>query len=142
MNKLVSLFVVLLLTSCASPKNINKEQSLGYKGAEKRNVFGYNNPLAALSDLKAKKDHSYRKVSGDHGEWEIITNQLNHSVWSFTPEEHPAHPSVIRRKVFEKDGSVFIRTEVRCGAGKSVCDLLVKDFLKLDDKIKKEVGGL
>lgn len=141
MNKLIPLFSVLLLTACASTSNVKKEKSLGYKGAEKRNVFGYSNPLEALSDLKSKENHSYRIVNGDHGEWKIITNQVNHSVWSFTPEEHPAHPSVVRRKVFEKDGGVFIRTEVRCGASKSVCDLLVKDFLKLDDKIKNQVGG-
>ena len=132
----------MLLASCASINNAKKEKSLGYKGAEKRNVFGYNNPLEALSDLKTKENHSYRVVSGDHGEWEIITNNVNHSVWSFTPNEHPAHPSVIRRKVFEKEGSVYIRTEVRCGASKSICDLLVKDFLKLDDKIKEQVGGV
>jgi len=140
MYKVFPLLIILLLTACASIAEKSSDKSLGYKGASQRNVFGYSTPQEALSDLKRKTNHSVRTVIGDHGEWQIIQNNVNNSIWSFTPEQHPAHPSVIRRKVYEKDGSVYIRTEVRCGASKAVCDMLVKDFLKLDEKIKNEMA--
>ncbi|NQZ23964.1 MAG: molecular chaperone DnaJ [Colwellia sp.] len=140
MNKILILTLSAFLASCASNPAPSSDKPLGYKGTSQKNVFGYSSPKDALSDLKNKKDHTTREVEGDHGKWQIIKNNVNSSIWSFTPQKHPAHPSVIRRKVIEKEGSIFILTEVRCGSSKTVCDSLVKDFLKLDDKIRDSMS--
>jgi len=123
----------LFLSACAIPTNEVKDD-LGYEG---RSSNGTNQVIKQLNKLKSDPDV---KISMHEG-WTIAESQNNMSLWSFAPESHPAYPSFAKRSPVEKDGSVFIRTQVTCGAEKSVCDSFVKDFIKLNEQVKEYVNS-
>ena len=48
--------------------------------------------------------------------------------WFFTPEGHPAHPSVIKRTALERSGIGFIEVAALCHVDQAECDRLLDDF--------------
>ena len=103
----------------------------------KSSALGYPNAPAALEALRRKPGVSISVQSG----WTIATDRSAYAIWSFTPQGHPAHPSVVRRTVFEKDGSVHVRTNVLCKAAKPTCDNLVADFNHLNSRMRDNNTG-
>ncbi len=103
----------------------------------KSSALGYPNAPAALEALRRKPGVSISVQGG----WTIATDRSAYAIWSFTPPEHPAHPSVVRRTVFEKSGSVQIRTDVLCKAAKPACDKLVADFNQLNSRMRDNITG-
>ena len=71
--------------------------------------------------------------------WTIASSDSLRTVWSFTPPDHPAHPSYVERTVVERNGSLLMRTNAKCGAEKSACDQLVQDFIELNDRVREMV---
>src|SRR5690625_130003 len=137
------LFLILSLisiVSCGITTNTKPENQIGYNG-KTSGVFGFNSVPDLLSSLKADTNNIVSAVSGDFGVWTIVESPSDHSLWSFTPEQHPAHPSVVKRTTVEKDGKVFINMAASCKAEKSVCDQLVNAFLKLNNKIRDSFGA-
>ena len=109
------------------------KEELGYQGQNKEGVT----VSALLAQLKSDPNVQVRVERG----WHIAEVKSERALYSFTPESHPAHPSYVKREVIEKDGAVYIETSARCGAEKSVCDQLVRDFIELNNKVKNSVGG-
>ncbi|WP_444942762.1 molecular chaperone DnaJ [Microbulbifer sp. ZKSA006] len=131
MSKTLGLVVLaLMIGACAST---TEESNLGYEGFNKAGI----SVGATLTELKSDPKVSIRNSKG----WTIATLDTGRVMWSFTPQGHPAHPSFVKREVIEKDGSVYIDTTARCGAEKSICDQLVRDFIELNNKIKSEMSG-
>lgn len=126
---LIIAFLTFLMGACAS---IEKSE-MGYEGY-KRSVETVEETLVRL-----RKD-PFISVRKDRG-WTIATKEAGGVVWSFTPLEHPAHPSFVKREVIEKDGSIYIDTSARCGAQKHVCDKLVQDFIQLNNKVRESMSG-
>lgn len=66
--------------------------------------------------------------------------------WAFTPDSHPAHPSVVRRTPVEKDGEVRVLMAYRCEAARPACDQLVAEMTKQNagmvEKFKERLGLL
>ena len=66
--------------------------------------------------------------------------------WSFTPENHPAHPSAVRRTPIEKDGEIWVKMSWRCEAKPPACDALLLEFRKLNpatiQEFKRRLGLL
>jgi hypothetical protein len=61
-------------------------------------------------------------------------------VWTFTPEDHPAFPSVARRiGCRNADGSWGVRTNLLCQSTKTACDALLQEYLLLDEQIKDSI---
>jgi hypothetical protein len=58
-------------------------------------------------------------------------------LWSFAPPIHPAYPSVVRRRVYEQDGSVRVEMQVLCEAAKPACDDLAREFQELTDRLSQ-----
>lgn len=112
------------------------DSELGYKGKEGQ-VFGYNTVLGALEALKLDPKAEFSESNG----WIIVNDNSNKALWSFAPQNHPSYPSVVRRIVIEKDGQIGIATQVKCAASKTICDMLVKDFMELNQKVKSEVSN-
>jgi hypothetical protein len=138
MNRVFLLALLSCLASCATTTNKNDNQSLGYKGTQKSGL-GQESALEVLKSLKSNPNAIIRIENG----WTIIQLPTDERkpVWSFPPESHPAYPSSIKRNIVKRDGGLYMNTEVSCGAEKSVCDDLVKAFLKLNQKVRDAVSG-
>jgi len=101
----------------------------------KKFYFGFDTYQQAYDEFKNKKGNSNWTVLGTHGEWEVVQNISKDTIWVFTPKNHPAHPSVIRKKVRIKNKTSFVNVFSRCGALKPECDILNEDFKKISKGI-------
>ena len=137
MRLLLIIIVVLALAGCQTVANKSGSEDLGYKGYK---TAGSAVPKAAeeLEQLKSRPDARFREQQG----WTIVTvdNPEERAIWSFTPKSHPAYPSVVKREVVEEGGEIRVRTTVICRSTKPVCDQLVRDFIALNENVRKSVG--
>jgi hypothetical protein len=100
--------------------------------------IGYPTVQAALTALRSKSGVRIQQKEG----WTTVSDKESDNVfvlWSFTPSGHPAHPSAVKRTIYDKDGEVFIEMNVLCQAAKAPCDDLVRQFQALNQSIKEEV---
>jgi hypothetical protein len=100
-----------------------------------RSNIEYESPADALVALRSKPGVEISVQGG----WTIAYEPASHVIWSFTPEKHAAYPSVIKRAIVEKDGSVFINMDVKCKASKEICDELVRDFIQLNENMRSSM---
>lgn len=84
-------------------------------------TIGYPTVQAALEALQNKTGVTFRTQDG----WRIAQDDEELAVYMFTPRDHPAYPTVIKRSVFNRDGSSYIGTNALCEASKTVCDALM-----------------
>ena len=103
-------------------------------GNPRTSSVGYPSVATALAALQARKDV---KTSIQDG-WTVI--QDGDTLWSFTPAGHPAHPSVAKRTLVEKDGGYFIDMKILCQSTKSPCDQLAADFEKLNEQMRASIA--
>jgi hypothetical protein len=129
--KFISVFLTAMLFGCSSTTPVKED--LGYQG-QSRLGLGVNELLA---QLKSDPEVIVRVERG----WQIVEVKSERALYSFTPESHPAHPSYVKREVVEKDGSIYMETSARCGAEKTVCDQLIKDFIELNNRVKENIGA-
>ena len=104
--------------------------------SEYAKTFGYPTVAAALLALRARRDVSISEQKG----WTIVDDKPNYTIWSFTPQGHPAHPTGVKR-VIVQDGSGALRiimTE-RCEAEATACERLLKDFRVLNERVREEI---
>jgi len=95
------------------------------------NPTGFASPEMALQFLRSRHDVTFEKS----GDWLVAANAANQAVWSFPPQGHPAYPSVIKRSVVAgADGQYHIHTAIQCGGTKAVCDQLVLDYRRLNQR--------
>lgn len=92
----------------------------------------YKSPAEALEALRSKPGVKISKQGG----WTIAHESALHVIWSFAPEKHPSYPSVVKRAIVEKDGTVFVKMDVKCKASKEVCDDLVREFIQLNESMR------
>jgi hypothetical protein len=97
---------------------------------ETKGAFEYGSVAAAATALRAKAGVQFRN---EHG-WLIAEDARERTLWSFSPPDHPAHPSVVRRKVVEENGRVTLSTNVFCEATKKPCEALVREFDALNER--------
>jgi len=130
MRKIIILVISVNLFGCGTTSPA--KENLGYQGQNREGL--------AVSELLEKlKSNPDVRVKTERG-WEIVEVKSERALYSFTPENHPAHPSYVKREVVEKNDSIYIETNAKCGAEKSVCDQLVRDFIELNNKIKEDIG--
>ncbi|KNC66662.1 hypothetical protein [Pseudoalteromonas ardens] len=130
MTKFVGIVLLtVLISACAATSN----NELGYDG------YNRSGETVEQTLLRLKEDSSV-DVRNERG-WTIATMKSGRVMWSFTPPNHPAHPSFVKREVIENDGRIYIETSARCGASKQICDDLVQDFIKLNNLVSKEMSG-
>lgn len=96
----------------------------------------YESVTEALRALRTKPNV---QISVQNG-WTIVEESADHAIWSFAPDAHPAFPAVVKRKVVEKDGMVSIKTDVACEATKSNCDALVREFMQMNQDVRRELN--
>ncbi len=111
---------------CVSSAQLLAEESL----------IGYKTVDAAYQALESDASAAVTHYEG----W-VIFNQKGdgqYVLWSFTPDEHPAHPAVIRRFIVKKDNELFIQMSALCEANKFDCDSLVEAFEKINETIRNK----
>jgi len=102
--------------------------------------IGYASPIEAQMALESKPGISIRHEQG----WTIVKDLKDSqglALWSFTPPDHPAHPSAVKRVIFQKDGKVWMDMAVSCGASKEVCDSLVRQFHGVTERVQQSLQG-
>lgn len=97
-----------------------------------RAVIEHASVAEALKALQAKPGVKFRDEKG----WTVVDDRTPgfKDVWSFTPPGHPAHPSVVKRSVIEKNDTLSIAMSVMCEAEKAACEQLVQDFTVLNQQ--------
>ena len=106
--------------------------------AAKPGKIPYPNVETARAALLARSDVDRSEVDG----WTIINVPAENAIWSFTPASHPAHPSMILRAPYERDGTLYLGMEVKCGATKPVCDALVEEFWAINARVAEKMQDL
>ena len=98
--------------------------------------IGYETIEEAFSALKADPAVGMKEYEG----WTIFNQKGDgkYILWSFTPDDHPAHPSVIRREIVKKDDQVLIRMDALCNSNQLDCDLLIDQFKKINERISQD----
>jgi hypothetical protein len=71
----------------------------------------------------------------EQGGWTIAEDRSSATLWSFTPANHPAHPSAVKRQLVNEAGKLTLKMSVSCRAAKAVCDALVRDFEALNQQM-------
>lgn len=140
MNHILLILSLIFIVSCTTTTDTKPEKQLGYNGQTPK-VFGFSTTNELLANLKSYPGNVVSVVQGDFGLWTIVQSRDDRSLWSFTPEQHPAHPSVVKRTPVEQDGKIFISTEASCNAEKSICDELIKSFIQINNQIKDSFGA-
>jgi hypothetical protein len=72
----------------------------------------------ALKALHAKKGVTFRNQNG----WLVAEDSVALTTWLFTPSDHPAYPSMVRRRIINKADGAYMDTQIRCLASQETCD--------------------
>lgn len=128
----MKLFILALLTLFYFP-------ALGAQQVAESSPIGYATIEEAFNALKADpaagmKEHEGWTVFNQKGEGKYV-------LWSFTPLDHPAHPTAIRREVVKKEGEIFIKMDALCNSNQLDCDLLIEQFKNINERIKQDWAG-
>lgn len=74
--------------------------------------------------------------------WTVVSEGRTQTLWTFVPASHPAFPSLVRRQLVEREGTLFIEMETLCEAKKKdACDLLEREFDALNERAKSEIAA-
>jgi len=94
------------------------------------NEIGYSTVAEAIAALRGRPDVQISQQGG----WTIVIDPSHKAVWSFTPSDHPAYPSAVKRSVVARDGVTYMDMKVLCESNKANCDRLVSDFQQLNQR--------
>jgi hypothetical protein len=61
-------------------------------------------------------------------------------LWSFTPQDHPVHPTAVRREIVNRDGEVFVTMAVLCHSSRFDCDQLIEQFEQINQNLKRKLS--
>lgn len=103
--------------------------------ADNRGDIGYASVDAARSALQQRDDTRMSIADG----WLTIEDPAHMTIWTFAPEQDPAHPAVVKRSVIEDDGRIVIRMDIRCEGQLEACDGLEQHFLSLNQATREQV---
>ena len=115
---------------------------LSLAGAQQANdssPIGYATVAEAFTALKADAT----ATMSNHEGWTIF-NQKNegiYTLWSFTPDDHPTHPTVIRREIVKRGDEISIKMDALCHSSKLDCDQLIDEFKRINERIKQNLAS-
>jgi len=132
MNRYLWLFIFLIYQSPGSAQQATVSQSSA--GAI---------DFATVQDAYDALNADSTATQSDFDGWTIF-NQKAHGkyvIWSFTPVDHPVHPTVVRREVVKKDGEVHISMDVLCHSSRLDCDQLIEQFKQVNQTLQRRLAA-
>ena len=125
MNRISFALVALLYFPALAAQQAVESSPIGYATIEE-----------AFAALKADPGAGMKQHEG----WTIFNQKSDgkYILWSFTPEGHPAHPSVVRREVVKKGDEIFIKMDALCDSSQLYCDMLKEQFKSINEHIKRK----
>ena len=125
MNRFNLFLLALLYLPVSVAQQVDEPSPIGYATIEE-----------AYNALKADSSVGMKEYEG----WTIFNQKGDgkYILWSFTPDDHPAHPSVIRREIVKKDDEILIRMDALCNSNQLDCDLLIDQFKKINERISQD----
>lgn len=126
--KLAFVFLVAVLSvQLAFAQPVAKKISTDYKTVE-----------AAFNALDSHPDAQITEYEG----WVIfkLKDGGKYVLWSFTPTEHPAHPSAIRREIVKQGSQILISMDALCESSKFDCDDLIEQFKQINENIRNKAA--
>lgn len=126
---LAPLFLALSLLPLAAQADYEKT-SIAERGEGDASAVGYDTVAEALAGLEAKEGTSRRTTKDG---WIEIEDTGKNVLWSFVPEDHPAHPAVVRRTTSGRGLAVQIDMSGLCEAEKDACEKLMKELAKKNE---------
>ena len=100
--------------------------------------IGYETVQEAYEALEADPT----ATKSEHEGWTIFNQKTDgtYIIWSFTPEDHPVHPTAVRREIVKKDGEVFISMALLCYSSYFDCDQLIEQFQLINEGLKRKLS--
>ena len=108
-----------------SPQSIS-ESPIGYATVQEAFDALVANPSAVQSEYEGWTSFNH-KVDGKY------------IIWSFTPQDHPVHPTTVRREIINNDGEVSISMAVMCHSSRLDCDQLIEQFRQINENLKRKL---
>lgn len=126
--KLIKLLGITILTAAvalAQNADITDTTTIDYKTVDEAFQSLKNN-----SNITLQLD----PIGWLYGVDQTVKDQV--TFWTFTPEGHPADPSVVKRTLIKKDGEVKLQMAILCQAEQTAyCTTLKDTFDKLNNEI-------
>jgi len=93
----------------------------------------------AYDALSADPTATQSEVDG----WTIFNQKADgkYIIWSFTPIDHPVHPTAVRREVVKKDGEVYISMDALCHSSRLDCDQLIEQFKQINQNLQRRLAA-
>ena len=89
--------------------------------------------------LEALRDDPTATESTQRG-WTVFVRAGGYEIWSFTPADHPAHPSAAKRTMYQSDnGDWHVVTQMLCQSTRASCDALKEEYRQLDEQMKETI---
>ena len=76
-----------------------------------------------------------REAAGDQKFIAYEQLDLSH-IWTFTRQDHPAHPAVICRELKDAGGRLEVNMQFVCAGPRFECESLFGEFLDLNERMK------
>ena len=115
--------MISLFVSASFAQEISEQSPIGFATVEQAYKALESDPNATITEYEG---------------W-VIFNQNgdgSYVLWSFTPDQHPAHPAAIRREITKKGDEILINMNALCESGKFECDQLIDEFKRINEAIK------
>ena len=116
---------------------LSQDSSVG--DGEAASPIGYASVQEAYDALNEDAGAS----KSEHDGWTLFTQKIDgkYILWSFTPVDHPVHPSAVRREVVNRGGEVSITMAVLCYSNPFDCDQLVVQFKQINERITARLAA-
>jgi hypothetical protein len=126
MNRFVLILLPLFYLATAGAQKATESSPIGYATVDEAFTALQADPSATMSEYEG---------------WTIFNQKHDgvYTIWSFTPEDHATHPTVVRRDIARKDAEVFIRMNAICHSSKFDCDQLIEEFDRINEGIRQKL---
>lgn len=123
---------LLLLQSLAFAQDTVSPSFIG------ASAIGYAAVQEAFEALVADPSAAQSEYEG----WTSFKGKVDgkYIIWSFTPEDHPVHPTAVRREIVNKDGEVLISMAVMCHSSRLDCDQLIEQFQQINEDLRRKLA--
>ena len=118
-------------------------QSLAF--AQEATVLLAESPIgyATVQEAYEAPEADPSATQSEHEGWTSFNQKVDgtYIIWSFTSEDHPVHPTAVRRVIVSKNGEVSISMAMLCHSSRFDCDQLIEQFQLMNENLKRRLAG-